>query len=356
MHDCFKGICIRLLHREYPPNILTMDGSTPARGLTHLQVGLLICFVVLFLTSMPMPSTAQQLLRQLQITDTSLNSRQFGAIIGVPVSHVVGPKETLLDIVRSYDLGYNEIIDLYPHYDPWLPPAGQSLALPTEHLVPDGPRGDIVINIAELRMYRYVKSNGRQDTIITYPVGIGAEDSPTPTGNFTIDSKERNPTWFIPPSLRSKYKVSSVPPGPDNPLGKYWLGLKGTKLGIHGSDTPWSIGRMVTHGCIRMYPEDIEPFFSVIKPGTKVHLIYQPVKMAYVSNRLFIEVHRDIYGIGGDPEALVRGEIEERGLDRLVDQDKLIQALESRSGAVVDITRTATPIVKIDLSPQFPDK
>ncbi len=357
MYDRFKGICIRLLRRELPRELPVKGESNPAGGLTPLQLVLLTCLAVLSLAVMPMPATAQQLLRQQQTTNSSLPGVQSGTIIGAPVSHVVGPKETMLDIARSYNLGYNEMVDLYPQYDPWLPPTGQSLALPTEHLLPVGPHSDIVINIAEMRMYWYVKSAGGQTTVITHPVGIGAEDFPTPTGgNFTIDNKLRNPTWFIPPSLRAKYKIGSVPPGPDNPLGEYWMGLKGTNLGIHSSDMPWSIGRMVTHGCIRMYPEDIKPFFSAIKLGTKVHLIYQPVKLAYVTDRVFIEVHKDIYGLGADPEAEARQQIEAGGLSRFVDSDRLKDALEAKSGAVVDITRDVTPMAINDLSQRFPDK
>jgi L,D-transpeptidase ErfK/SrfK len=331
-----------------------MMGENPTRGLTHFRLGILACLVLICLVPIPlsgvsMPATTELQQRQKQATNTFPHIRQFGVSevngvkIGTPVSHVVGPKETLLDIARRYNLGYNEIVDLYPQYDPWLPPKGQSLTLPTERLLPDGPRIGIVINIPELRLYHYVSKDGQPDKVMTYPVGIGGDDFPTPIGSFTIDSKVLNPTWFIPPSLRSKYKMSSVPPGPDNPLGKYWLGLKGTMYGIHGSDIPWSIGRMVTHGCIRMYPEDIERLFAVVKPGIQVHFIYEPVKIASVAGRIFIEVHRDIYGIRGNPEARARQQLEERGIRHLVDPDRFKHALEDRSGAVIDITRSTTP-------------
>lgn len=258
-------------------------------------------------------------------------------LIGQPSRHVIGKKETLLDIARHYNLGYNEIIDMYPDYDPWLPPIGKELLLPTEHLLPDSAGKGIVINIAELRLY-YFTRKGKTQMVTTYPVGIGDTDFQTPPGMYSVGNKALNPTWYIPPSLRAKYKTTSIPPGPDNPLGQYWLGLKGTMFGIHGTDIPWSVGRTVTHGCIRMYPEDIQPFFSAIQIGTTVQVVYEPVKIAQVGDSIFIEVHRDIYGRIANLEEYAREKAVSKGIWEQIDQQRFMAAVQDKRGIPVNVS------------------
>lgn len=258
-------------------------------------------------------------------------------LIGIPRNHLVLTRETLLDIARTYNLGFNELIDLYPEIDPWLPPAGTLLVLPTERLLPDGTRSGIVVNIAEMRLYHYSKKTS-SDVVNSYPVSIGDPEFQTPEGKFTIGNKAVNPTWYIPPSLRPKYNRGSIPPGPDNPLGKYWLGIKNTMYGIHGTDIAWSIGRTVTHGCIRMYPEDIQKFFPKITVGTKVHIVYQPVKIAEIGKQIFIEVHRDVYGKLGDLTAHARQKLQDMGLSSRINNNAFAAAIETANGMPIDIT------------------
>ncbi|WP_136798328.1 L,D-transpeptidase family protein [Desulfosediminicola ganghwensis] len=274
---------------------------------------------------------------QASYNGSGLYTSQIRPIIGYKVSHVVGPKETLLKIARKYSLGYNEIIDLYPQYDPWLPPVGQRLALPTERILPDARQQGIVINIAELRLYYYHKRNGIP-MVTTYPVSIGTPSHQTPLGRYHIASKTVDPTWTVPSSLRHKYSFRSVPPGPDNPLGKYWLGLSIRAYGIHGTDIAWSVGRTITQGCIRMYPEDIERFFGVIKMGTKVNLVYQPIKAARDGNKIYIEIHKDVYQKHLSLGSLARRALSDKDLWPLVDRHKLAIALRDQSGVPVDIT------------------
>lgn len=262
-----------------------------------------------------------------------------GSVIGAPSRHLIGNKETLLDIARNYDLGYNELADLYPDYDPWLPPAGREIVLPTERILPDGKRKGIVINIPELRLY-YFTGKDQSLQITTHPVGIGDTDFETPPGVYSVGNKRANPTWYIPPSLRAKYQVSTIAPGPDNPLGKYWLGLKDTMYGIHGTDIPWAVGRTVTHGCIRMYPEDIERFFPIIEIGTPVQIVYEPVKIAVLENRILIEIHRDIYGKISDIAAFARQKAIAKGVWQRVDQQKFMTAVQDSKGIPVNVTAT----------------
>lgn len=261
-------------------------------------------------------------------------------LIGEKQHHIVDKKETLLDIARNYDLGYNEIVDLYPDYDPWLPPHGTRLELPTQRLLPDSKQTGIVVNVAEMRLYYFFKR--QQNTFITsYPIGIGDVDFPTPTGSYSIANKVINPTWYIPVSLREKYGTSSIPPGPDNPLGRYWLGLSNSQYGIHGTDIPWSIGRTVTHGCIRMYPEDIEPFFTTIEPGVEVHLIYEPVKIGLIDGRVMIEVHKDIYNQIQNLELYTKEKLALQEMLHLVDEKKFALAIQQATGLPTDITSEA---------------
>lgn len=269
-----------------------------------------------------------------------LYTSQVQPIIGYRVSHVVGSKETFLKIARNYSLGYNEMVDLYPQYDPWLPPEGQRFTLPTVRILPDTKREDIVINIAELRLYYYHKRNGIP-MVTTFPISIGTPESQTPLGHYHIASKTVNPTWTVPPSLRYKYTFRSLPPGPDNPLGKYWLGLSIRAYGIHGTNIAWSVGRTITQGCIRMYPEDIERFFDMVTMGTKVNLVYQPIKTARYGNRVYIEVHKDVYSKYLDLYSLASEVLSDKDLWPLVDRNKLEIALRGKSGVPVDITNNA---------------
>lgn len=260
-----------------------------------------------------------------------------GMIIGTPGRHIVKKKETLLDIARQYDLGFNEIADLYPGLDPWILPEGMALIIPSQWILPWATTKGMLINVAELRLY-YCATAGPHPRVRTFPIGIGDREWLTPLGLFTVQEKRTRPTWYIPPSLRKKYGVTTMPPGPDNPLGDYWVGI-GKSYGIHGTDIPWSVGRLVTHGCIRLYPEDIDALFKVIRIGTPVRIIYEPVKIGLVSGRVYVEVHRDIYGAIDDFTAYGNRRLNEKGLALRVDMEVFDRALDLRNGMPVDVTR-----------------
>jgi len=283
--------------------------------------------------TVPAPATERPAKEQPLIHD----NRDFGALIGKKRRHLVVKKDTLLDIARRYDLGFNEITALYPQYDPWLPPVGTVLEIPSQWLLPDSKYAGFVVNIPEMRLFVYSGGTGRP-SVRTFPIGIGDVDYPTPTGSYRIGVKRIHPTWFIPPSLREKYQRATFPPGPDNPLGDYWMGLEGTLYGIHGTDIAWSVGRLVTRGCIRMYPEDIVQLFPSVKKGTKVQLVYQPVKVAFISGRIYIEVHRDVYSLIDNLAAHGYDIIVRRGFARLVDLEKLLDTIALGNGIPTDIT------------------
>jgi L,D-transpeptidase ErfK/SrfK len=256
-------------------------------------------------------------------------------LIGKIRQHRIRPRETLLDIARQYDLGFNEIQELYPKMDLWLPPSGTVMHIPSKWILPHGEGGQIVVNIAELRLY-YFSPTGKQ--VSTFPVGIGEKTQPTPEGSFVVTGKIRHPTWFVPPSLRHKYTFTSLPPGPDNPLGAFWLGLDHDHIGIHGTDFPWSIGWAMTHGCIRLYPEDIKRLFRIIQPGTTVKIIYAPVKIGTQNHRVFVEVHRDVYNRIDNFEQYGFDLLQEKQMTQRVDLEKFRRALERQNGIPVDVT------------------
>jgi L,D-transpeptidase ErfK/SrfK len=211
-------------------------------------------------------------------------------LIGEPRTYVTTPRDSLLDLARANDVGYVAMIAANPVLDPWVPGAGKTIRLPTAHLLPAAPHEGIVINIAEMRLYYFPVKDGVPET---YPIGLGEAGSETPSGATRVVSKEPNPTW-----IRTKSEIEAkpwapkvVPPGPDNPLGAYALHLGWPAYLIHGTDDWRGVGRRDSRGCIRMYPEDIERLFREVKVGTKVTVVNQPLKLAWVGDRLYLEVH-----------------------------------------------------------------
>jgi L,D-transpeptidase ErfK/SrfK len=249
--------------------------------------------------------------------------------------------ETFLDIGWRHDLGYNEMLAANRNSDPWIPKGEEALVLPTRWLVPDTPRNGIVLNIPEMRLY-YFRDGGRR--VMTAPVGLGREDWKTPQGAFRVRGKTMNPTWVIPETIRKEriqengFSEYSIPGGhPDNPLGKYRLELTLPTYGIHGSNKEWGVGMLVSHGCLRLYNEDIATLFPLIEVGTPGAFVYQPVKVGRHGGRVLVEVHDDIYGF--EP-ALYKAAVqllERRRWMGEVDPERLEAAVEARTGVPTDV-------------------
>jgi L,D-transpeptidase ErfK/SrfK len=257
-------------------------------------------------------------------------------VIGAFQDYVITKEDTLLDVARNFDLGYNELVLAYPQIDPWLAPAGEKLSIPTQWVLPIINNKGIVINVPELRLYLYFTDI---QMVKTYPIGIGVLDSPTPLGRFTIIEKTKNPTWNIPLELQAEYGRKSMPPGPDNPLGAYRLRLSQYDVGIHGTNIPWGVGRLVSHGCIRLYPEDIKELFDVVEVGTPVEIIYEPVKLGFKEGHIFVEVYPDLYHVIADLHLYTARKLFIYQLWEAVDVNLLSKALEEHKGIPVDITR-----------------
>jgi L,D-transpeptidase ErfK/SrfK len=220
-------------------------------------------------------------------------------------------QDTLLDIARRYSLGYEEIIRANPGVDMWLPGEGTDILLPGRRILPPGPHEGIVVNLPEHRLYYFPKpGKGEKPVVITYPVSIGKMDWTTPMGETHIIAKQKNPSWYPPESVRKEHLANGdplpkvVPPGPDNPLGDFAMRLAvgGGSYMLHGTNNPMAVGMAITHGCIRMYPEDVASLFPLVPVGTKVWLINNPVKVAYVDGELLLEAHPPVDGEGQTTE------------------------------------------------------
>jgi L,D-transpeptidase ErfK/SrfK len=219
-------------------------------------------------------------------------------VVGAIRSVKANPEETLLDIARRFDIGQDEILHANPDVDRWLPQAGAQVVLPTRHILPDARREGVILNVAEMRLYYFPPSKpGQPDELQTYPVSVGRMDWDTPQGTTRVVAKTRNPEWRPPESIKQEHAADGetlpdvIPAGPDNPLGKYALRLGLPGYLIHSTNKPYGVGMRVTHGCVRMYPEDIEVLFPQVPVGTPVQIVNQPVKLGWLSDTLFIEIH-----------------------------------------------------------------
>lgn len=260
-----------------------------ARMACMLLVGV-VMMVDAVAATYPLPPDGQSLIGQLQETR-------------------VQEGETLLDIARRYSVGLDEIQNANPDVDPWLPEVGQRIVIPSQYLLPDGPRAGIVVNLPELRLYYYPDvAAGVPRKVMTYPLGIGSEGRAMPVAVTKIIEKKVDPPWVVPDSILAEHEAEGdplpkvVPPGPDNPLGRYALRLGLSSFLIHSTNHPYSVGMRISHGCLRMYPENIEELFSRVGVGTTVRIIDQPYKAGWQDGVLYLEAHPPLVENGHSPD------------------------------------------------------
>ena len=276
-------------------------------------------------------------------------ARTAPAMIGEPTRHTARHEDTFVDLARRYNVGYTELRSANAHIDPWLPGAGAEIVVPTSHLLPEGARKGLVVNLGDQRLYYFPPDGGG---ILTAPIGIGGEGWHTPTGRTRLVRKRERPTWYVPESIRAQDPdlPAVVPPGPDNPLGRFALYLGWPSYVIHGTNKPSGVGRRVSHGCVRLYPEDIAQLFERIAIGTPVTVLDEPVKLAWVGDRLMLEAHpsqaqADEVEAGGRPTPEmpenIRGRIREKAGPAAAQLDwaRIVAALRERSGLPVAILK-----------------
>jgi L,D-transpeptidase ErfK/SrfK len=274
----------------------------------------------------------------------------------IPDSDLVGAKQAvtfkqgddLRSIARKFDLTITEVIIANPQINPKNIKIGTKIIIPTEFILPSGDREGIVLNLAEFRLYHFSKD---QKIVNTFPVGIGRLGWKTPLGETKVIRKKANPTWVPPPSIRKHYEnkgkilPSSIPPGPDNPLGVYAINLGWTNYLIHGSNAPNSIGLRSSSGCVRMYAEDIEALFNLTDIGIKVRVIHEPFKVGKSNGELYMEVHEAFKEKYYNDEELTEEELLEKVIDehykrfkKRIDWGYANKNLQKPVGYPIDIT------------------
>ncbi|MFU8788319.1 MAG: L,D-transpeptidase family protein [Methylobacter sp.] len=268
--------------------------------------------------------------------------------------------ETLLDVARRFLLGQTEIVRLNPDIDRWLVKKGEIVRLSNRRILPDSPRNGITLNISEYRMYFYpsTKKGETPRQVMTYAHGVGRQDWKTPLGQTKIVKKVMNPAWYPPESIRREHAAKGdplpliVPPGPNNPLGTraLHLALPG-EYRIHGTDVDkiHGIGMQITHGCVRMYPEDVEELYDMVSVGTPVYIVKQPIKVGWLNNVLYVEAHPDLEGEETTLDqrfAVALGLIEKANKGEMpeFDQKALNRALTNQAGEPIAVYERLPPL------------
>jgi L,D-transpeptidase ErfK/SrfK len=258
-------------------------------------------------------------------------------------------EDTLLDVARRFNLGYVEMVAANPGTDPWLPGEGTEVVLPTIHLIPEVEPEGVVINLADMRLYFFDTEDG---VPISYPIGIGRDGLLTPVGTTEVVRKKVDPSWHPTPRMREEKPElpDVVGPGPENPLGNRAMYLGWPAYLIHGTNKPYGIGRRVSSGCIRMYPEDVEELFEKVEIGTKVTVVDEPIKLGWIDGVLYMEAHptqaqSDQLETNGKFEPILSSGVVDQvkaiAGDRIADLDwsRIRQAAVERRGYPIRITR-----------------
>ncbi len=258
-------------------------------------------------------------------------------IIGSVITYKTKNNESLIEIARKFDLGYSEITEANRNLDPFVPGDNATVKIPMAWILPDIRSYDgIIINLSEMRLYYFPGRN----KVITYPIGIGSDGKETPVGTFQIVEKIVHPAWYVPDSIRQEKPELPrvVPPGPDNPLGSHALRLSDRTILIHGTNRPYAVGRKASHGCIRLYPEDIPRLFQKVPQNTKVTIVRQPVKVGALSGKVYIEIHKDgELKINYFDEAMRL--LKKKNLSDIIDKEKMLAALKEKRGFPVNISK-----------------
>lgn len=307
---------------------------------------------------------AAGLVLSLGVQATQYELPEAGSVIGAPRVITAAASDTLLDIAKAHNLGYEALKLANPGVDTWLPGAGRRINLPTQFVLPKAPRRGIVLNLAEMRLYYYPRPRrGERPTVITHPVSIGRYDWETPLGRTRIVSKVRDPAWYPPKSIRAEHEAAGdplpavVPAGPDNPLGAHAMRLDRRGYLIHGTNKPYGIGMRASHGCIRMYPEDIAALFEIVPNGTPVHIVNQPVKVGRTEDgELLIEAHpkegehegRAGEGVRLDQlKPLVISRAGDNRPGQTIDWDIVVRTVADRSGMPVAVSKIDSAVEEV---------
>ena len=269
------------------------------------------------------------------------------SVIGTPQVVFATSDDTLSDLAREYGLGFDEILAANPDVDPWLPGEDTPVLLPTQFVLPDVPREGIVLNIASKRLFYFPKTGADlPQYVLTYPIGIGRVGWETPLGSTTVISKAVNPSWYVPASVRREHAEmgdplpSVVPPGPDNPLGTRVLKLNMPGYLIHGTNQPYGVGMRVSHGCVRLYPENVEFLYELVDVGEPVLIVNEPFLLGQLDGDWYFESHPPLEDDVVDPEERLMSVFEAAGDEFSVQLQEHARAIASEaSGLPVQVAR-----------------
>jgi len=241
-------------------------------------------------------------------------------VVGYVQRTIIGPEDTLPDVARRFDVGYEEMLLANPGVDPWLPGVGREVVVPTEFVLPAAPRAGIVVNIAAMRIFYFPPhKKGQPQIVYTHPIGIGRVGWQTPEGTTKIVSRQKDPVWIPPKSVRDEHAAdgdslpAKIPAGPDNPLGQHMFRLGWPTYLIHGTNKPYGVGMRSSHGCIRLYPEDIAVFFDLVPVGTKVTIVNQPYLFGWRDGTPYLQAYAVL-----EDDARAKAKSGKRVVDRML--------------------------------------
>jgi len=266
--------------------------------------------------------------------ETPASNVPFAPLVGRASTDQVADGDTLLDIAERHRLGFERVARLNPDIDPWIPKPGAHVRLPTQHVLPDAPHQGLVVNLPELQLYDYGVDRDAPEVLA---LAIGDELDPSLIGTYRVGQKRANPVWHVPASIRAERPElpAEVPPGPDNPLGPYWLTIGQTSYGIHGTNNRWSIGREATHGCLRLYNDVVERLFARTRTGTPIRIVYQTVKLGLRDGILYVEAHPDRYRRTPDRLESATARLAQWGIDDEETRTLLAETIEAARGEPV---------------------
>lgn len=265
------------------------------------------------------------------------------ALVGGRFAYRAEPGDSLTRVSARFGIDVTPLAELN-HLSPRaLLAVGQQLEVENRHIVPDHDGDGIWINIPQ----RYLFFIRGGTLALAFPVGLGRPSWPTPVGSFEIGSRERDKTWVVPKSIQEEMRRNGreppekVPPGPENPLGPYWLGLRGIACGIHGTIAPASVYRFRSHGCVRARNEDAARLYDAVRLGEPVRIVYRPVLLAHLPNgEIWLEAHRDVYRRGGMPMSKVEALARDHGIAASIDWDRAREVLQAREGMALRVGTT----------------
>jgi L,D-transpeptidase ErfK/SrfK len=290
-----------------------------------------------------------------------------GTLVGeIRVVRLEDARNTLLDVARHYDLGYDEIVAANPRTPVWLPGAGARVVVPTEFVLPPRPWTGVVVNIPRRRLYYFPDpAPGRPRRVVTFPIGIAQSGWPTPLGRTRIIAKYKDPSWIVPEDILQQHQQQGepdfptyFPPGPDNPMGMLAMQTGFPEIFIHGTNRPWGVGMRVSHGCLHLYPEDAAYLFARLRVGTPVRIVNDPLAVGARKGRLYLSASPPVADYPGAPDFLTRAvlavvqyEGAHGGVHDPVDWNRVLHAAQAKRYAPAPLSPPANPL-DVALAPQ----